>query len=80
MPKLLPDQLRASGDTKPQGPKKKVISGILKWAQCFSIYILVIALKESQWTPDLLNYMFLIIEVHLKYSGDAWQGYDQHFR
>ena len=24
--------------------------------------------------------MFLIVEVHLKYSGDAWQGYDQHFR
>ena len=80
MPELLPDQLGASSDTKPQGPKKRVISSILEWVQCFSISISVITLKEHQWTPDLLSYMNLIIEAHLEYSGDAWQVYGQRFR
>ena len=82
MLELLPDQLGASSNTKPQGPKMKVtsISSILEWVQCLSIYISVIALKEPQQAPDLLSYMNLIIKVHLEYSGDSWQGYDQHFR
>ena len=57
-----------------------MISSILKWVQCFSIYFSVIALKEPQRAPDLLSYMSLIIKAHLKYSGDAWQGYDQSFK
>ena len=80
MPELLPNQLGGSGDTKPQGPKKKVISSILEWVQCFFIPISEIALKEPPWTPDLLSYMNLIIEAHLEYSGDAWQGYGRRFR
>ena len=80
MPELLPNQLGASGDTKPQGPKKKVISSVLEWVQCFSISISEIALKEPPRTPDLLSYMNLIIEAHLKYSCDAWQGYGWCFR
>ena len=65
MLELLPDLLGVSGNTKPQGPKKKVISSILKWVQCFSIYFSVIALKEPQRAPDLLSYMNLIIKAHL---------------
>ena len=57
-----------------------MISSILKWVQCFSIYFSVIALKEPQRAPDLLSYMNLIIKAHLEYSGDAWQGYDQSFK
>ena len=51
MSELLPDQLgvscsKPSHDSKQQGPKKKGISSILEWVQCFSIYISVVALKE----------------------------------
>ena len=84
MSELLPEQLGPSdiklSSEKQQGTKKKLISNILEWVQCFSIYVSVIALKEPQRIPDLLCYMNLIIEVHREYSGDAWQGYDHRFR
>ena len=84
MTELLPDHLGISdiklSSDKQQGSKKKGISSILEWVQCFSIYVSVIALKEPQRIPDLLGYMNLIIEAHQEYSGDAWQGYNRRFR
>ena len=82
---LLPDQLGAPSfkhgyDSKQQGSKKKAISSILEWVQCFTIYISVIAQKQPQRVPDLLGNLNLIIEAHLEFSGDAWLGYDRHFQ
>ena len=79
MSELQPDQLGYADSSKQQG-KKKAISNILEWIQCFCIYISVIAGKQPQQVPDLLGYMHLIIEANLQYGNDGWQGYDRRFR
>ena len=41
--------------------------------------MVVISRKQPGRIPDLLAYETLIIEAHMKYSGDAWLGYDRQF-
>ena len=61
-------------------PKKRSVTSILKWIQCFSIYTSIISKKQPERVPDLLGYQFLIIDAYLEYRGDTWVGYDRKFR
>ena len=86
MAELLPDRWGAArslaGDESLRAPKsrRRTVTTILEWVQCFSIYLTVIANKQPQRIPDLLAYQRLIIESQMEYQGEAWMGYDRRFR
>ena len=85
---LLPDSLGVSTnpqntgekDKLPWETKKRQVTSILEWVQCFGIYIAVIAAKHPEKIKDLLGYQALIIEAHMEYDSDTWLGYDRRFR
>ena len=89
MAELLPDRLGVSAnpqntgekeDKQPSRSKKRQVTSILEWVQCFSIYTAVIAAKHPERIQDLLGYQALIIEAHMEYDCDTWLGYDRRFR
>ena len=80
MAELLPDHLGPPTTlTLPKPSKRRHdISNILEWIRCFSAYIAVA--KQPHRVPDLLGYLTLITEAHVRYAGDGWIGYDRRFR
>ena len=86
MAELLPDRLGCTRslalEDKGGVPKSKrrAVTNILEWIQCFSVYIAIIALKYPERVPDLLGYQSLIIDASIQYEGDSWVGYDRRFR
>ena len=60
--------------------RKRQVTTITEWVQCFSIYAAVIAEKYPIKIRDLLGYQALLVEAHIQYEGDAWLGYDRRFR
>ena len=82
---LLPEILGA-GDTDCQGTsseskgtRKRKLSSISQWIQCFNTYVSIVALKQLSRITDLLAYSSLIVQVHRKHSGDNWQVYNRNF-
>ena len=86
MAKLLPDKLGFSKTTlnddqaRPSKPRRRTVTNILEWTQCFATYMAVVCKKQPERKPDLLGYMILIIEANMEYDGEAWLGYDRRFR
>ena len=86
MSELLPDCLdcpktgHTSEDQAIPRPRRRYVSTILEWIQCFGIYMAVLTQKHPERIPDLLGYQQLIIEASLEYEGDNWLGYDRQFR
>lgn len=89
MAELLPERLGSSTapptshseeDKPPAKPKRKQVTNILEWVQCFNIYIAVISTKSPSRVRDLLGYQTLIIQASMEYRGDGWLGYDRRFR
>ena len=86
MAELLPDRLGSfrslTLEDKGGVPKsrRRAVTNILEWIQCFSIYIAIIAQKSPERVPDLLGYQSLIIDASIQYKGDSWVGYDRRFR
>lgn len=82
MSELLPDRLGCSRTFTPEDKsggtksKKRAVANILEWIQCFSVYIAIIAQKNPERVPDLLEYQSLIIDTSIQYDGDGWIGYD----
>ena len=60
--------------------KTKMISNILEWIRCFSLYVAILSHSAPHRVPDLLSYQALIIEAQMEYPGDHWLGYDRRFR
>ena len=60
--------------------RRRALSGILEWAQCFATYMAACCRNQPHRIQDLLAYQTLIIEVSLEYQGDGWLGYDWWFR
>ena len=60
--------------------RKRQVTTITEWVQCFSIYAAVMAQKYPIKVRDLLGYQALLVEAHIQYEGDAWLGYDRRFR
>ena len=60
--------------------RKLNVASLNGYSVSLPMYVSVISLKEPQLISDLFSYMNLIIEVHLKYSGDAWQECEWYFR
>ena len=80
MSELLPDRLGClkSGEiTEDQATsrpmaRKRYISTILQWIQCFGIHMAVLAQKHPERISDLLGYQHLINKTSLEYKGDNW--------
>ena len=58
--------------------KKRKITNILQWVECFNAYIII--LDQPERTPDLLAYSSLIVHAARKFKGDGWISYDRNFR
>ena len=87
MAELLPDRMGTSpkssnGDSEStkQKVKRRPISSIIEWVQCFNVYLSVMCRTCPRRIPDLLAYQMLIIEASMVYKGNAWLGYDRRFR
>ena len=83
MSELLPERLASdstSGDSSLHRSKGKLVTSILEWVQCFSLYTAIISKKQPDRVADLLAYQSLIIDAHREYKGDYWSGYDRRFR
>lgn len=86
MSELLPDRLGCSKSLTPEDgstgskSKKRSVTNILEWIQCFNVYIAIIAKKHPERVPDLLEYQSLIIDASIQYEGDGWVGYDHRYR
>ena len=61
-----------------QKPKRRQVTNILEWVQCFSIYMAVLTKKAPNRIQDLLVYQGLILETGMEYA-DGWLGYDRRF-
>ena len=60
--------------------KKKPITDIFRWIECFTIYVAVLASKYPSVVPELLAYMLVIIKAQREYEEPAWRLYDEAFR
>lgn len=89
MAELLPDRMGVTtaplfaddkDEKQPVKTKRRQVTNILEWVQCYSIYVAVLTAKHPQKILDLLGYQALIVEACLEYGSDAWLGYDRRFR
>lgn len=82
---LLPDHLTepasgTSNSSNGKGEKRRHISTILEWIQCFTTYMSVVIASQPERSQDLLDYQSLIIEAKMQYDGNGWLSYDRRFR
>ena len=83
MAELHPEGLGIMEDSAPGRSTKgkiKMVSNILEWIRCFSLYVAILSRSAPHRVPDLLSYQALIIEAQMEYPGDHWLGYDRRFR
>ena len=87
MAELLPDRMGCTAALfnnekvdKLLKSKRRQVSTITEWIQCFSIYAAVLTAKHPGRIQDLLGYQALIVEACSEYSNEAWLGYDRRFR
>ena len=60
--------------------KKRLVTSILDWVQCFSLYMAIISRKHPERVPNLLGYKSLIINAQQQFRGDQWMRYYRRFR
>ena len=85
MAELLPDRmgitttpsfLSHKNEKQPFKTKRRQVTNITEWVQCYSIYVAVLTSKYPDKIQDLMGYQALIIEA----CSEAWLGYDCRFR
>lgn len=74
MADLLPDKLASFGDSESTKPtkKRKIVTNILEWVRCFSLYVSIISRNSPERVSDLLGYQMVIIDAYNEYQGDHW--------
>ena len=60
--------------------KKKAFQEIRVWAQCYAVYVAVLAKQFPETVPDMMAYLLLIIQTHWDYEDPAWRKYDEALR
>ena len=75
MAELLPDRMGVTtaplftddkDEKQPVKTKRRQVTNILEWVQCYSIYVAVLTAKHPQKILDLLGYQALIVEACLE--------------
>ena len=88
MAELLPDRIGLNSsalfpnekEEKLVKSRRRQVSIITEWVQCYSIYVAVLAAKHPEKIQDLMGYQALIVEACAEYKNEAWLGYDRRFR
>ena len=60
--------------------KKKPVTDLKTWVQCFAIYAGIISMKHPEVISDMMAYMVMIVKAAEEYAGLAWVRYDEAFR
>ena len=80
MSKLTIDSLTEEESSKLSHSKRRPVTSIVEWAQCFTHYITILSQAKPEKASDLVGYQHLILEAHLEYAGVGWMIYDRHFQ
>ena len=88
MAELLPDRMGVTSaplfaekkdDKQPAKTKRRQVTNILEWVQCYSIYIAVLTARHPNRIQDLMGYQALIVKACPEYGSETWLGYDRRF-
>ena len=60
--------------------RKRPVSDLKSWLQCFAIYVGVLSAKHPEAVPELMSYMVAIIRASEDYAGLAWVCYDAAYQ
>ena len=61
-------------------PLRREVPDILSWAQCFGVYIGIVAEKQPHRVRQLLAYQATVLREARRCGGLGWRGYDSMFR
>lgn len=83
---LLPEQWQ--GEENQEGgccslkkpPRKKPITDILLWLECFSTLVAVLSTAYPEKTAHFMAYQQTIIQANKNFTGEAWATYDLCYR
>jgi len=59
---------------------RRTIPDFGTWAQCFALYVAILAPVQPDRVPDLMAYQALIAKASVKFRWPSWVVYDQNFR
>lgn len=57
--------------------RKKPVTELKTWVQCFAIYVGVVSLRHPEVIADMMAYMVMIVKVAEEYAALAWVRYDE---
>ena len=60
--------------------RKRAVTDIATWLQCFATYTSVMSTAHPQAVPELLAYLIFILRASQDFGGVAWATYDAAFR
>ena len=60
--------------------RKRTVTDIATWLQCFATYTSVMSTSHPQAVPELLAYLIFILRASQDFGGVAWVTYDAAFR
>ena len=60
--------------------RRRAVTDIATWIQCFTTYISVTSTLHPQVVPELLAYLTFILRASQDFGGVAWVTYNQAFR
>ena len=61
-------------------PKKKQVTDIISWTQCFLVYIAIMHQKFPDKVPKMIAYMLIIFRAQQEFEDPGWQIYDHNYR
>jgi hypothetical protein len=68
-----------TGEGESKKRKRKRVTSILQWVECFHTYIGVVAQLQPARVMDLLAYASLIVQAARRFKGEGWMQYDKNF-
>ena len=61
-------------------PKKKQVTDIISWTQCFLVYIAIMHQKFPDKVPKMIAYMLTILRAQQEFEDPGWRIYDHNYR
>ena len=60
--------------------RRRAVTDIATWVQCFATYVSVMSTPHPQAVPELLAYLIFVLRASQDFGGIAWVTYDAAFR
>lgn len=74
------DEASGSSIQGQQPRRRKKVTEITVWLQCYGLYVSVLASEHPQAIPELMAYMITMLRVSQDFAGSAWVNYNSAFR